>query len=308
MTGHSPRAQTGRMPHARALRAARQVGCGLSERTWAATCTLLAWAAQPARSVRDLRPGGKDRVLVIAPHPDDETIGAGGAIALHVDAHDEVSVVVVTDGGASRAGGLTRAEMVPRREKEVRCATRVLGVEDLECLRLAEGNWTPDQARGQLASRLATCDVIYAPTCVDFHPEHVAVARLVAGMLQPGQTVRAYQIGVPLTPVLVNLVADIGQVAARKIRALEALRTQAESIQPLQRLARYQATLYRLAAAEVFWEMRAEDYVRITSVGDWRRHICPYRGIRPWPVSDPLAALVGLRARRALRRLADRGR
>jgi hypothetical protein len=106
--------------------------------------------------------------------------------------------------------------------------------------------------------------------------------------------------------VLANLVADISQVRTQKLRALQALRTQADSIRPLQRLDRYQGKLYRVADAEVFWEMRADVYTAITRAGDWRRSACPYRGVRPWPISDPLAALVGLRARIALRRLADR--
>jgi LmbE family N-acetylglucosaminyl deacetylase len=291
----------------RARRAARRLGFELAEHTWGAACALIARTAQPARSLRSWVPSGHARVLIVAPHPDDETIGVGGVIALHVAAHDELAIAVVTDGGASRAGGLNRAEMVRLREQEVRSATRILGVEQVECLRLDEGNWTAAQATRLLAARFAASDLIYAPTCVDFHPEHVAVARLVAELLQPGQTVRAYQVGVPLTPVLVNMVADIGQVSQRKLQALKALRTQADSIQPLLRFAGYQDRLYRLSAAEVFWEMRAEVYTAVVSAGDWRRSVCPSRGIRPWPMSDPLAALVGLRARLMLRRLADRG-
>jgi len=37
-------------------------------------------------------------ILVIAPHPDDETIGAGGAIARHIARGDEVSWCIVTEG------------------------------------------------------------------------------------------------------------------------------------------------------------------------------------------------------------------
>jgi LmbE family N-acetylglucosaminyl deacetylase len=40
------------------------------------------------------------RVLVFAPHPDDEVLGCGGALALHARRGDHVRVVVVSDGGA----------------------------------------------------------------------------------------------------------------------------------------------------------------------------------------------------------------
>jgi LmbE family N-acetylglucosaminyl deacetylase len=244
-------------------------------------------------------------VLVVAPHPDDETISAGGVIALHAAARDEVSVVVVTDGGASRARGLTHAEMVERREREVRSAITLLGVSQLECLRLPEGNWAPAAAEQELGSRVADADLIYAPTCVDFHPEHVAVARVLAGLVGPSQTIRGYEVGVPLTPSLVNVVADIREAAPRKTRALAAHDSQIDSLRPLLRLAGYRARFYDLPAAEVFWEMRGDVYRAISTVGDWRGRSCPYRGIRPWPMSDPLCAIMGWRARLKLRRLAS---
>lgn len=43
---------------------------------------------------------GKMIVLIIAPHPDDETIGAGGVIARHIAQGDEVSWCIVTEGYA----------------------------------------------------------------------------------------------------------------------------------------------------------------------------------------------------------------
>ena len=43
-------------------------------------------------------------VLVVAAHPDDEILGAGGTLARHVHAGDEVHAVVVSEGAASRYG------------------------------------------------------------------------------------------------------------------------------------------------------------------------------------------------------------
>src|SRR3954468_23450678 len=62
---------------------------------------------------------GRDKVLVVAAHPDDETIGCAGAIAAHLRAGDEVEVLIVTDGRGSRAGGLSPDEMARRRHIEV---------------------------------------------------------------------------------------------------------------------------------------------------------------------------------------------
>jgi hypothetical protein len=38
------------------------------------------------------------RLLVLAPHPDDETIGCGGSLVLHKEAHDPVKVIFLTNG------------------------------------------------------------------------------------------------------------------------------------------------------------------------------------------------------------------
>jgi LmbE family N-acetylglucosaminyl deacetylase len=197
--------------------------------------------------------------------------------------------------------------MVGRRKAEMCAAAEILGIRDLVSLGLPESQWDFEAATRMLAPLLLRADVVYAPGCIDYHPEHVAVARLVAMAIQPGRTVRVYQIGVPLTPTLTNLVADISVVAARKSRALEAHATQAQSIAPLQRLKQYDARLYRHRAVEPFWEMPSATYSAVMPAGDWRGHASPYRGIRPRPFADPLAYVVGSRARAKLRDLAAHG-
>src|SRR5437667_10408278 len=48
--------------------------------------------------------GMKKRVLVIATHPDDEVLGCGGTLALHANAGDHVTSVVVCEGESLRYG------------------------------------------------------------------------------------------------------------------------------------------------------------------------------------------------------------
>ena len=68
------------------------------------------------------------RVLVFAAHPDDEVLGMGGTVALHVERGDEVRIVVVTDGSSTQYPGDedTRA----RKESEAVRAAAELGVTD----------------------------------------------------------------------------------------------------------------------------------------------------------------------------------
>jgi hypothetical protein len=99
-------------------------------------------------------------------------------------------------------------------------------------------------------------------------------------------------------------VADLGPVETRKAAALAAFATQRATLRALERLARYEARLYRLAAVELFWELPAAAYARVMALGDWRATHCPFRGIGPRPLGDPLPALLGLRARAHLRAVA----
>ena len=249
----------------------------------------------------------RGRVLVVAPHPDDETLGAGGAIALHIAAGDDVTVAVVTDGCGSRAGGLAPREMARRRQEEAEAAAAVLGVDRLVCLGVPEGHWSKADAAGALRPLLDGVEVVYAPSCVDYHPEHVAVARLVADLVRRDQLVRIYEVGVPLTPVLANCVADIDAVADVAARALAVFGTQRLTVAPVARLARYRARLYGLAAAEVFWVLPGDAYARVMALGDWRGSPSPFRGVRGRPFTDPLSVFVGFRERLALRRAAWAG-
>jgi len=64
------------------------------------------------------------RVLVVAPHPDDEVLGCGGVMARHAAAGDEVHVVVVTRGHPD----VFSPESVEQVRNEMGKAHRVLGV------------------------------------------------------------------------------------------------------------------------------------------------------------------------------------
>lgn len=67
--------------------------------------------------------------IVLAPHPDDETLGCGGLIAMKRDRGVHVTVVFMTDGARSHAHLVGAADLIARRRKEASAACAVLGVE-----------------------------------------------------------------------------------------------------------------------------------------------------------------------------------
>jgi LmbE family N-acetylglucosaminyl deacetylase len=69
--------------------------------------------------------------LVIAPHPDDETFGCGGTVALLSQRHAVLDLVLVTDGCASHPNhpSISPADIASRRRNEVHAATSILGIQ-----------------------------------------------------------------------------------------------------------------------------------------------------------------------------------
>ena len=90
-----------------------------------------AWAAAlVAHRPPRFDPSAHRRVVVVAAHPDDETIGAGGALQSLRAADAEITVVVATDGEAAYPGlgAAARGELATRRRAELAAALRVLGL------------------------------------------------------------------------------------------------------------------------------------------------------------------------------------
>jgi LmbE family N-acetylglucosaminyl deacetylase len=162
-------------------------------------------------------------VLVVAPHPDDEVLSCGGAIALHRMQGDDVLVLVVFDG-ALGAGG------AERRAAECRAAARELLEPRLEFWRLPEGHAPSDHDHEHAVRRLAALlaefgpDLVYAPWEGDDHPDHRAVARVAraATALHVARTgadcaLLGCEVWTDLEP---DLVLDTSAAHEHKLRAL----------------------------------------------------------------------------------------
>jgi LmbE family N-acetylglucosaminyl deacetylase len=149
----------------------------------------------------------RGRVAVIAPHPDDESIGCGGVIALHHRQGDEVHLIVVTDGDAGDPERrFPRDGYVERRRDECRRAAAVLGATAPVFLgfpdqRLARGAHLRSELRRALDA--VRPDVVYHPAVAEMHADHHvagAEALLVTSALETVARSFAYEIWAPIVP------------------------------------------------------------------------------------------------------------
>jgi LmbE family N-acetylglucosaminyl deacetylase len=116
--------------------------------------------------------------LVLAPHPDDETLGAGGLIAKLRRARVPVTIVAITDGENAYAG---THGLGPIRMQEQTEAVQRLGVPECMIHRLHLPDRDVSDYEEQLVELLiplVTTDMhLVAPWKQDFHPDHEAAGR-----------------------------------------------------------------------------------------------------------------------------------
>jgi N-acetylglucosamine malate deacetylase 1 len=198
-------------------------------------------------------------VLVLAPHPDDETIGAGGAIARHVDADDDVTVVVVTSGERTSGGS---GDVGAARESECVAACRALGVQRPPVfLRLPDGDIIGhvDLLATEIRRRAQGTAVVYAPSVLDPHRDHRAVN---IGLLRAeiDAEVFGYEVW---SPAPVDVLIDVGQVFARKEAALRCYTTALASVDYVRTATGLAA--YRSAGGGMGGAGHAEGFVRLSA-------------------------------------------
>jgi LmbE family N-acetylglucosaminyl deacetylase len=126
-------------------------------------------------------------LLVVAAHPDDETLGLGATIAQLVTSGVDVQVVSVSDGGAAQPGAtpLEQHRLAATRRHELRKATRILGVRQPVSLGLPDGRLADHENAlvDELTAMLETAqDRLWCAATWrgDGHPDHEAVGRAAA--------------------------------------------------------------------------------------------------------------------------------
>jgi LmbE family N-acetylglucosaminyl deacetylase len=124
--------------------------------------------------------GGLAAVLA---HPDDESFGCAGAMALAHAAGETTRLLVVTRGEAGTPDGVPDASFGDTREAELICAARAIGLDEVSILDgYPDGgvadqpfNGLIDEIAAWLADRRPAAVVTFGPHGVTGHPDHVLV-------------------------------------------------------------------------------------------------------------------------------------
>lgn len=164
------------------------------------------------------------RVLVFAPHPDDEVFGCGGLLALLAACGASIGVHVVTDGGYGKFGQNKDA-----RKAESRSAADLLGYPPPHFWDFPDqGLHLDDNFISLLKSNIEKQqpDLILCPSIWEVHPDHLTLAH---GVIEATRStpysarVLFYEVGIPMPT---SLIVDISAVADRKRAAIQCFPSQ----------------------------------------------------------------------------------
>jgi len=141
----------------------------------------------------------KEKIMVFAPHPDDETFSCGGTIAKKINEGYEVIIVILTDGryllrikfGIESAPSPEEVRII--RREEIIGAMKILGVpmENLIFLDFKDGSLKEHEKKAEESIIKILEDYspveVYFPYIKDFHPDHILTNRIVRRCLQKSE-------------------------------------------------------------------------------------------------------------------------
>ena len=220
-------------------------------------------------------------VLVLSPHPDDDAIGCGGTIKLHSDSGAVIKTVFLTDGSAGkrRASKDAQKKLVELREKETRRAGEILGISDLIFWRYQDGKLACNKTTTKLLSTLISDfkpDIIYAPSFLDPHPDHLETARILYCSLSENQyqgTIYSYEVW---SPIYANRIICIDETIHKKELAILAHESQLKErsyFDAVMGLNRYRAGMYSAGQyAEAFLSTNKELYLRLFDLASFKEN------------------------------------
>lgn len=167
------------------------------------------------------------KCLCLVPHPDDESIGMGGVLALFGQNFD---VILLTDG---RKGIKDKApeEVTAIRQEEFKNAMQIANVQNHSFLNV-EDKKLLSGFESFKAIDISTYDYIFVPNIIDQHPDHKAVSLLLCELFKSGtnykKDLKIVMYEVWSTLGITNAYVDISDVVETKKAMINCYKSQTE--------------------------------------------------------------------------------
>jgi N-acetylglucosamine malate deacetylase 1 len=210
------------------------------------------------------------RILVVAPHMDDEVIGSGGTLLLHRQAGSQLGAVFVSDSAGDPSQTGVSSETA-QRKREAQAAAEYIGFELVRFLDYPDGKLSLYESKigDELAALLHEWrpTAIFCPFPTDHHRDHQATAAAVAtaiGKVDWHGEVWGYEVWSTLWP---NAAIDISEVVDKKRTAIGCHASQVANMAYVEAalgLNRYRGLRVGVPFAEAFYVCREADFIELT--------------------------------------------
>ena len=168
--------------------------------------------------------GENENALLLAPHADDESIGAGGTLAKYSKNFD----VICLTNGVKGLKSLPPEEAKKVREEEFLNAMKIANVRSAKVLNIDDRDVIAGYDELEKVD-ISSYDYIFVPNLIDTHKDHKSVSILVKKLLDNKphkETVQIVFYEVWSTLALPNRFIDISETAETKAKMLEAHKSQ----------------------------------------------------------------------------------
>lgn len=140
-----------------------------------------------AKGIKEINLTGK-KLLILAPHQDDEILGCGCLIEKALESKGAVKCVYMTDGSRSVSDELTPDAMKEMRKLEAMRLAENMGMEEPVFLGCPDGSLKPDDERAikDVAKTIDDYrpDAVFIPYFLDGHSDHTAVSGIYLASLK----------------------------------------------------------------------------------------------------------------------------
>lgn len=200
------------------------------------------------------------KVLVIAPHQDDESVGCGGTLYKHTIQYGEIAEVIFLTYESEQ------------RKEEAITATKLLGVSKVTFFDYNQE--TLLNHKNDLIKKLLKIfdegkpEILFVPFMIDNHIDHIAINQILVGISNIKKfnfLIYAYPIWLPLYP---NVLIDISSVWEKKKEAINCYKSQLATrdyIKMSYSLGKYWATVKgrNLEVVETFFRASFNEYTKL---------------------------------------------
>jgi len=169
------------------------------------------------------------RILVIAPHPDDESLGCAGVL---IKKAKQCEVVVLTDGSKGGNKGEKKDEIITRRKKEFKRAMAFVGLKKYTFLDISDGKLEENFPKFSQFD-LEKFDTIFCPAPGENHSDHACVFNFIL-KLKPKARIFAYEVWSTLEKP--SHYIDISDLINKKKKLINLYKSQLSQVDYLSRI------------------------------------------------------------------------